>query len=145
MSKYWSIGDPFMKKLKKVSQCRKNLKGGPFGIFQHPFCRKTPKKWKGALWGKTFVQKSLAMPKKNWKGGPFGLVRYPMLRGKPFWFSSLGQRVQFGVFLKFCRTFGVKLFWSLQVYRKKNQKIEGVTLWYNRKNFEKKSQCRKKI
>ena len=36
--------------------------------------------------------------------GPFCLVRYCMLRGKLFWFSSLGQRVQFGVFLKFCRT-----------------------------------------
>ena len=33
MSKYWWIGDPFMKKIKK-------LKWGPFGIFQHPFCRK---------------------------------------------------------------------------------------------------------
>ena len=40
------------------------------------------------------------------KGGPFSLVRYCMLRGKPFWFSSLGQQVQFGVFLKFCKTFG---------------------------------------
>ena len=55
---------------------------------------------------------------KAQKRGPFGLVRYCMLRGKPFWFSSLGQRVQFGVFLKFCITFGVELFWSLQVYRK---------------------------
>ena len=45
------------------------------------------------------------MPKKL-KGGSFGLVRYCMLRGKPFWFSSLGQQVQIGVFLKFCRTFG---------------------------------------
>ena len=27
--------------------------------------------------------------------------------------------VQFGAFLKFCRTFGLELFWSLQVYRKK--------------------------
>ena len=33
--------------LKKVSQCRKKLKVGPFGIFQHPFCRKTPKKFEG--------------------------------------------------------------------------------------------------
>ena len=32
-----------------------------------------------------------------------------MLRGetrKNFWFSSLGQQVNFGVFLNFCRTFG---------------------------------------
>ena len=49
---------------------------------------------------KNFPKKCLAMP-KNMKGGPFGLVRYCMLRGKPFWFSSLGQRVQFNVFLKF--------------------------------------------
>ena len=68
---------------------------------------------------KTFERKS-HNAEKNRKGGPFGIVRYCMLRGKPFWFSSLGQRVQFGVFLKFCRTFGVELFWSLQVYRKKN-------------------------
>ena len=37
---------------KKVSQCRKKLKYGPFGIFQHPFSRKfqcltMPKKLKG--------------------------------------------------------------------------------------------------
>ena len=56
---------------------------------------------------------------KNLKGEPFGLVRYCKLRGKPFWFSSLGQQVQFGVFSKLCRTFGVELFWSLQVYREK--------------------------
>ena len=54
---------------------------------------------------------------KKLKGEPFGLVRYCVLRGKPIWFSSLGQRVQFGVFLKFCRTFGAELFWPLQVYR----------------------------
>ena len=32
----------------------KKLKGGPFGIFQHPFCRKTPKKLKGGPFGKKF-------------------------------------------------------------------------------------------
>ena len=39
-------------------------------------------------------------------GGPFGLVRYCIVRAKLFWFSSLGQQVHFGVFSKFCRTFG---------------------------------------
>ena len=41
------------------------------------------------------------------KGGPFGLARYNMLRGKTgktFWFTSLGQIVQFGAII-FCRTF----------------------------------------
>ena len=39
---------------KKISQCRKKLKGGPFEIFQHPFCRKTAKKLKGDPLGKNF-------------------------------------------------------------------------------------------
>ena len=61
----------------------KKLKGGPFGIFQHPFCRKTAKKIEGGPFGeKKFRKKSLAVPKKNWKGGVFGLARYGMLRGK---------------------------------------------------------------
>ena len=63
----------------KISQCRKKLK---FGIFQHPFCRKTSKNAGGTLWGKFFFRKkSLAVPKKM-KGGVFGLARYGMLRGK---------------------------------------------------------------
>ena len=75
---------------------------------------------------RNFFWKSLTMPKITGRGH-FGLVRYCTLRGKPFWFSSLGQRVQFGTmvhlvvkfgtfwyqvvqfggFLKFCRTLGV--------------------------------------
>ena len=69
------------------------IEGGPFG-------------------GKHFEQKSHSA-EKNLKGGPFGLVRYCMLRRKHFWFSSSGQQVHssgqqvhFGVFSKFCRTFG---------------------------------------
>ena len=72
----------------------------------------------GTLYGKKILENSHNAEKKL-KGAPFGLVRYCMLRGKHFWFSSLGQRVQFGGFVKFCRSFGVELFWSLQVYRKK--------------------------
>ena len=90
---------------RKVSQCQKT-EGGPFGISPHPFCRKTPKKLKGNLLGKVFFRKkSLEMAKK--------LKREPLISsgnvcyaGKFFWFSSLGQQVQFGVLLKFCRTFG---------------------------------------
>ena len=44
----------------------KKLKGGPFGIFQHPFCRKTAKQMKGGPFGeKIFPKKSLAVPEKN--------------------------------------------------------------------------------
>ena len=39
---------------------------GPFGIFQHLFCRKTAKKIEGGtLWENFFLKKSLTVPKKN--------------------------------------------------------------------------------
>ena len=56
----------------------KKLKGGPFGIFLHPFCRKN-KKLKGALLGKIFRKKSRNAEQN--KGGPFSLSRYGLLRG----------------------------------------------------------------
>ena len=82
---------------KKISLCRKKLKGGPFGFFQHPFCRKTVKKTEGGtLWGKKIFRKKVTMPKKL-KGDPLvspGMVCYARKQEKFFWFSSLGQMVQ---------------------------------------------------
>ena len=49
----------------KISQCRKKLKGGPFGIFQHPFCRKTQKNAGGTLWGKIFFEKKVSQCRKK--------------------------------------------------------------------------------
>ena len=67
--------------LKKVSQRRKKWKGGPFGIFLYPVCRKTENKIEGGtLWGNFFFRrKSLAMPKKTKRGEPLvssGIVCY---------------------------------------------------------------------
>ena len=57
--------------------------GGPFGIFQHPFCHKTAKKLKGDPLGrKKFPEKMSRSAEKNWKWGPFGLPGYGMVRGK---------------------------------------------------------------
>ena len=64
--------------LKKVSQCRKKPKGGPFGIFQHPFCRKTPKKLKGDPLVEKKIKK-VAQCQNNLKGDPLvssGIVCY---------------------------------------------------------------------
>ena len=62
-------GGKFFYFRKKISQCRKNWKRGPFGIFQHPFWRKTAKKIEGGiLWEKNFPKKSLAVPKKIERG-----------------------------------------------------------------------------
>ena len=68
---------------KKISQSRKKLKGGAFGIFQHPFCRKTSKKCRGTLWGNCFFEKSLAVPKKM-KGGS--------LWSRPVWYVTRKNR-----------------------------------------------------
>ena len=68
---------------KKSHSAEKNWKGGPFGIFQHPFCRKTAKKLKGGPFEeKKIPGKKSRSAEKNWKGGPFGLPGYGMVRGK---------------------------------------------------------------
>ena len=83
------------------------LKGGLFGIFQHPFCRKTSKKMQGGPFGEFFFRKkSLAVPKKNERGESLvspGMVCYAEKQEKPFWFSSLDQIVHFDAII-FCRT-----------------------------------------
>ena len=120
-----------MKKLKKTKififgkkshNAEKKLKGGPFGIFQHPFCRKTSKKMQGGPFGEKFFfrKKSVTVPKNNERGESLvspGMVCYAEKQEKPFWFSSLDQIVHFDAII-FCRTF-VELFWSVRVDRKK--------------------------
>ena len=104
---------------------KKKLRGGPFGIFQHPFCRKTSKKMQGDSLGKFFFSKNKSRSaEKNEMGDPLvspGMVCYAEKQEKPFWFSSLDQIVQFGAII-FCRTF-VELFWSVRVDRKKRVTI----------------------
>ena len=73
---------------------KKTEREGPLGFFNIHSVAKLQKIEGGLSWG-FFFEKSRTVPKKN---GPFGLVRYCMLRGKPFWFSSLGQQVHFGIF-----------------------------------------------
>ena len=78
-------------------------------ISQYPVCRKTRKKIEeGTFWG-IFIPKKVSQCRKKLKRGTrysmVSIVRYSMLRVEPFSFSSLGQQVQFDVFLKFCRTF----------------------------------------
>ena len=86
---------------------KKNWNEEPFGIFQHPFCRKTSKKCRGTLWGKKIRKKCLAVPKKIERGDSLvspGMICYAEKQVKPFWSSSLGQMVLFDTII-FCRTF----------------------------------------
>ena len=60
----------------------------------------------GTIWWKKIEKKSHSVEKKSKGGTLWSRPRFCVLRGKPFWFSSYDQQVQFGVFSKFCRTFG---------------------------------------
>ena len=65
----------------------KKTERGPFGIFQHPFCRKTAKKMKGGPFGEKNPKKSLTVPKKIEMGDPLvspGMVCYAGQQEKPF-------------------------------------------------------------
>ena len=68
----------------KISQCRKKLKGGLFGIFQHPFCSKTSKNAGGTLWGKKFRKKMSRSAEKKLKGGT--------LWSHPVWYVTRKNR-----------------------------------------------------
>ena len=60
----------------------KNLKYGPFEIFQHTFCRK---KNEGDPLGRIiFSEKRPTMPKKKLKGGPARYCRLSRKKGKSF-------------------------------------------------------------
>ena len=83
----------------------KNRKWDSLGFFNIRSVAKHQKIEAGTVWGKTFFEKKSHNSKKL-KRGSFSLSRYFMLRGKrekPFWFSSLGQMIQFGT-ITFCRT-----------------------------------------
>ena len=101
-------GGKFLFSEKKSHSAEKNWKGGRFGIFQHPLWRKTAKKLKGdPLRKKIFRKETLAVPKQIERGDPLvspGMACYAEKQEKPFWFSWLGQMVQFGAII-FCRTF----------------------------------------
>ena len=79
----------------------KNSEIGDFLGFQHPFCRKTPKKkWKVDPLLPKKHRKNLHNAEKN-----LSLARYCVLRGKKEkLFGSISQANKYN--LKFCRTFG---------------------------------------
>ena len=91
----------------------------PLEVFNIHFVAKHQKIKGGTLWEKIFFRKKSHNAEKTERGDPLvspGMVCYAEKQEKPFWFSSLGQIVQFGAII-FCRTF-VELFWSAQVVLK---------------------------
>ena len=75
-----------------MSQKAEKLKGVPFEVFQHPYCPKTSKKYRGTLWGKMFFfrKKSLAVPKKNERESLWSRpVRYVTRKNRKNFFGSV--------------------------------------------------------
>ena len=96
----------------------KKLKGRTLWGFPSSILSQNIKKLKGDPLGKFFFRKKSLNAEKT-ERDPLvspGMVCYAGKQEKPFWFSSLGQMVQFGAII-FCRTF-VELFWSVQVVLK---------------------------
>ena len=103
-------GDPLAKKqiFEKKSHNAKKLKGGTLWCFSTSILSQNIKKI-FSLWGKNFPEKKSRSAEKNWKAKKVplvspGVVCYAEKQEKHFWFSSLGQIVQFGAII-FCRTF----------------------------------------
>ena len=103
--------------IKSLTMPKKTEREDPLGVFNIHFVAKHQKIEGGKF---LFSEKNLTVPKETERGDPLvspGMVCYAGKQEKPFWFSSLGQMVQFGAII-FCRTF-VELFWSVQVVLKK--------------------------
>ena len=93
----------------------------PLAVFNIHFVAKHQKTEGGTFWGKFFSGKKSHNDEKTERADPLvspGMVCYAGKQEKLFWFSSLGQMVQFGAIM-FCRTF-VELFSSVQMFLKKH-------------------------
>ena len=69
---------------KKSHSAEKNWKEEPFGIFQHPFCRKTSKKCRGDPLRKKSSEKNVSQCRKKLKGGT--------LCSRPVWYVTRKSR-----------------------------------------------------
>ena len=90
----------------KVLQCRKTQRGTLWD-FSTSILTQNSKKIEGGPFGeKIFRKKNLTVPEKNERGTLWSRPVWYVTRNteKPFWFSSLGQIVQFSAII-FCRTF----------------------------------------
>ena len=107
VAKHEKIDEIFFYFREKISKPKK-LKGGTLWDFPTSILSQNIKKMQGeTLWGKKFRKKMSRSAEKIERGDSLvspGMVCYAEKQVKPFWFSSLGQIVQFGAII-FCRTF----------------------------------------
>ena len=93
---------------KKSHNAEKHWKGRTLWDFSTSILSQNIKKMQGGPFGENlFFEKKSRSAEKNERRDPLfspGIVCYAEKQEKPFWFSSLGQIVQFGAII-FCRTF----------------------------------------
>ena len=92
------------KNSEKKSHNAKKTETGTLWGFSTSILSQNIKKLKG---GNFFSKKKSRSAEKNERGDPLvspGMVSYVEKRGKPFWFSSLDQMIQFGT-KNVCRIF----------------------------------------
>ena len=85
---------------------KKSERGDPLG-FSNIHSDAKQQKNEGGPFGEKNFRKKISQCRKKLRGDPLvspGMVCYAEKQEKPFWFSSLGQIVQFGAII-FCRTF----------------------------------------
>ena len=91
----------------KISMPKKTERGDPLGFSNIHSVAKHQKNAGGPFGENVFFEKKVSQCRKKERGDTWvslGMVCYAEKQEKPFWFSSLGQIVQFGAII-FCRTF----------------------------------------
>ena len=99
------VGKNFCFRKKNLTLPKKTERGTLWEFPTSILEQNSKKNWRGRPFGEKNSEKKSRSDEKNWKGyvSP-GMVCYAEKKEKLFWFSSLGQMVQFGAII-FCRTF----------------------------------------
>ena len=145
-----------------MSQCRKLWKRGPFDIFKHPFCCKIPKNWRGlfGVFNKKFSKKNKKM--RNFNGSLIVTKIWNKTGTSKVGAISKAQKAQ-KIFLEKNWNFWKKIFFQKKSHSAEKckrgtlldlltyiplqniKKLEGGTLWGQKKFRKKVAQCRKKL
>ena len=81
-----------------TSHNAEKLKGGPFEVFQHPFCRKTWKNWRKNFF--LFSGENLTMPKKTERRNPLGfsnihsVAKHQKNAGGTLWGKNFEKKIR---------------------------------------------------
>ena len=111
----------------KKSHSAETTERGTLWDFPSSILTQNSKKMKGEPLGENIFLEKVAVPEKTERGDPLVspcMVCYTEKQEKPFWFTSLGQMVQFGA-IRFNRTFN---YFGQFVWIEKSHYISRVSL-----------------